>query len=927
VDFSAPNTTGRGELTVRFTLVIQPPTASIRSALWTFGDGETSKEFHPEHLYRAPGVYTVRVDVTTESGQVVTRSKEKFITVSAPPPDVTFSATVTDGRAPLTVRFTSTNTGGPVTDYKWNFGDGEPVSTTRDTITHTYGAAGAYTVSLTATGPGGSDTETKSKFISVSDPLPVIAVSLTALSFGDVQVGQSKTMTFTVGNTGNVTLTVNSIAVTGRDAGQFTAAPDSLTVTAGQSQTVKVTFVPASAESKSATLVMAHNAAGNRSSVSLSGVGTQPVIAVSPADTAFGDVRVGQSKSLTFSVSNTGNAALTVSAIVRAGVDSAQFTVNPTSFTVDSGSAAQKVTVAFAPTSAGSKSASLSIAHNAAKSPTAIHLTGAGLLRPDIAYRSDRLHFGNVATDATVQLPVTLYNRGNDTLRVASAIGSGKEFAVDTPRSNLAIAPGDSQTITVSFTPSTPGERTGNITVSSNDPDNRALSIPVNGVGVSLTLSVDFNPAEGNQKLTTAGGVKPGKKIPVQLFVEDAPQIKGFTVRTAFDPQKIAFVPGSFAAGPLAPGLIAVANVRKDYVDVGGAVLGGGMGGGSGLLGTLTLEALQGFDKETTLRIPLVVWNRVTGGRQEVQTDLQVALTSAGGLLADFDGDGEVEFNDFFLFASAFGQKATGDNARYDLDSNGEIDFGDFFIFAGDFGKTTKSGKPAAPPSGTNDHANLSVETIASGDGLIARIAASNLAQLRGFTLAVSYDPSALTFVKAERAADALLSRGGPTPLFLTREIEPGQVILADVIAGDGTAAGDGALANLIFWRIGSDGTATVSVDLARVFDGTGGVNVLSTMSHLIPSAYALSQNYPNPFNPETQIAYSLPEAGRVRLIVYNLLGQTVRTLVDEPQAAGRHSVRWDGRDEAGRRLASGVYLYRLKAKEFSAVRRMVMVK
>lgn len=89
----------------------------------------------------------------------------------------------------------------------------------------------------------------------------------------------------------------------------------------------------------------------------------------------------------------------------------------------------------------------------------------------------------------------------------------------------------------------------------------------------------------------------------------------------------------------------------------------------------------------------------------------------------------------------------------------------------------------------------------------------------------------------------------------------------------------------------------------------------------------SLGQNTPNPFNPETRIAYTLPDAEQVRLTVYNLLGQVVRRLADQAQTAGRHEVRWDGRDEAGRVVASGVYLYRIEARGFSAVRRMVLLK
>lgn len=83
-----------------------------------------------------------------------------------------------------------------------------------------------------------------------------------------------------------------------------------------------------------------------------------------------------------------------------------------------------------------------------------------------------------------------------------------------------------------------------------------------------------------------------------------------------------------------------------------------------------------------------------------------------------------------------------------------------------------------------------------------------------------------------------------------------------------------------------------------------------------------MHQNYPNPFNPATEIAYTLPQAGWVRLLVYNALGRRVATLVNGPQSAGRHTVLFDG---AG--LPTGVYLYQLQAGEFRARRKMMLVK
>ena len=82
----------------------------------------------------------------------------------------------------------------------------------------------------------------------------------------------------------------------------------------------------------------------------------------------------------------------------------------------------------------------------------------------------------------------------------------------------------------------------------------------------------------------------------------------------------------------------------------------------------------------------------------------------------------------------------------------------------------------------------------------------------------------------------------------------------------------------------------------------------------LVPTEYGLSQNYPNPFNPETTIEYQLPEDGRITLIIYNMMGQEVRQLVDEEKRAGYYKVVWDGRSDSGSYVGSGVYLGRMSA-------------
>jgi hypothetical protein len=97
------------------------------------------------------------------------------------------------------------------------------------------------------------------------------------------------------------------------------------------------------------------------------------------------------------------------------------------------------------------------------------------------------------------------------------------------------------------------------------------------------------------------------------------------------------------------------------------------------------------------------------------------------------------------------------------------------------------------------------------------------------------------------------------------------------------------------------------------------------------PRDFALEQNYPNPFNPTTTLSFRISGSGnaalKVNLVIYNLLGQTVRTLVDEPLRPGAYSYQWDGRDDFGNQLPSGIYLYRLKAGQVAQTRRMAFIK
>lgn len=94
-----------------------------------------------------------------------------------------------------------------------------------------------------------------------------------------------------------------------------------------------------------------------------------------------------------------------------------------------------------------------------------------------------------------------------------------------------------------------------------------------------------------------------------------------------------------------------------------------------------------------------------------------------------------------------------------------------------------------------------------------------------------------------------------------------------------------------------------------------------------LPNDFSLSQNYPNPFNPTTQISLSIPARSHVELIVYDVLGRRVRSLLDREMSAGSYTADWDGRNDAGEPVASGVYLYRLHSDQFETTRKMILLK
>jgi hypothetical protein len=136
-------------------------------------------------------------------------------------------------------------------------------------------------------------------------------------------------------------------------------------------------------------------------------------------------------------------------------------------------------------------------------------------------------------------------------------------------------------------------------------------------------------------------------------------------------------------------------------------------------------------------------------------------------------------------------------------------------------------------------------------------------------------------------------------------------------------------------WEVNSSGTVVWNFnpggEVVRVLryglDYPGLVGVAGNESE-IPAGFDLQQNYPNPFNPVTKISYVLPSQANVTIKVYDILGNEIKTLInDVRQNAGEHTIVWDATDNSGRAVSSGVYFYKMISGEFSKTMRMVMTK
>jgi P pilus assembly chaperone PapD len=347
------------------------------------------------------------------------------------------------------------------------------------TFTPTATGAQAATLSLTHNAAGSPTTVA----LAGTGTAPSFSATPGSLDFGSAAIGASASLTATVANAGTATLNVTSVT---SGNGQFVPDIAAFTVAPGGSQEVHLTFTPNAAGVQTSVLTFVHNAAGSPSTVAMSGSGTSPGFGLSPTSLDFGGVPLGSSGALALTITNPGNGPLNVSNITSS---SGPFAPDLTAFTIAAGGS-QTVNLTFTPEAIGLQSGTLTITHNASGSPRLISMTGTGT-NPGIYVSPDSLGFGNVVYGQPRVLLLTVWSVGGSTLTVSDIAASDAEFTA-LPAA-FTLAPGATQTVTVTFAASTMGSRSGVLFIS-HDAAGGFTGVPVTAsatVGTNQT-SLDF---------------------------------------------------------------------------------------------------------------------------------------------------------------------------------------------------------------------------------------------------------------------------------------------------------------------------------------------------------------------------------------------------------------------------------------------------
>ena len=310
-----------------------------------------------------------------------------------------------------------------------------------------------------------------------------LVIGSLSLDFGDVTPGSSKNLTVTATNSGNKAVNISGVSISTKYFALISPLfPVSLG--AGQSTTLSISFTPNAVAEFSATLSVSSDAADGTQTLALSGAGAG-LLALNPSSEAFGSVNVGATKSQVVTITNNDSSSVSISQV---SVNGSAFSITGISTPVSVGaSQSTTFTVTFAPKSSGSASGTVTVTSNAANPTLTLSVSGTGVAPGALSANPTSLSFGSVIDGSTGSLSETVTNTGGSSVTVSQVGITGTGFSVSGITLPVTLNGGQSATFTVKFAPTAPGAIGGNLTVTSTA-TNPTLIIPVSGTGVATAV-------------------------------------------------------------------------------------------------------------------------------------------------------------------------------------------------------------------------------------------------------------------------------------------------------------------------------------------------------------------------------------------------------------------------------------------------------
>ena len=417
-----------------------------------------------------------------------------------------------------------------------------------------------------------------------------IKLTPASISFGGVQVGRTQTQPATLSNTGRTPVTVTRIAATGKGF-SLTGQSLPLTLQAGESANIGVSFTPAASGATSGTISVVGTVSSNlplrpitfgrRGNETREAPGTMPTVvsatlsgtgmgagqlAVFPTSLALGSVKIGTSQTQSATLINSGSSNLTVRQATVTGKD---FRMSGLSFPLTLAAGQRKsFTVTFAPQSAGSASGSIAVTTDAANPVVSVPVSAVATVPGALISNPSSLSFGSVQVGSRQTLSAALTNSGGSSVTVSQASVSGSGFAISGLNLPVTLAAGQSAAFSVTFNPQSGGAASGTVSFAS-DASNGTLAVPLTAsaatagtltsapsslnfgtgqVGTPQTLSETLTNTGGSSltitqaNLSGAGFTMTGLTLPVALAAGQST-----TFNVTFTPQSSGAASGSLA--------------------------------------------------------------------------------------------------------------------------------------------------------------------------------------------------------------------------------------------------------------------------------------------------------------------------------------------------------------------------------------------